>query len=498
MQFKGRTVVIIMVLSVCVSCVITLAFRDKIPHILQISSSESSISQTANTSVDTPVSSAAKSSLREQDLKKIENIYHLIEKKFIQEIDHDKLVSGAINGMLEALEDPYTVYMDEKESKQFSESISSSFEGIGAEVSIEGGKVIVVSPIKGSPAEKAGIQSNDIVLSVNGEKLEGLTLGQAALKIRGAKGTQAKLELIRNGYVNPIFVVVVRDEIDVETVYASMLEQGIGKIEIRQFSSNTAVDFKNELVKLEENGLKGLIIDVRNNPGGLLNIVVEIAEQFVPNGKPIVQVENRYGTREPTLSKGNTKNYPVTILINKGSASASEILAGALEETIGSQLVGETTYGKGTVQVTFENELGDGSNLKMTAYKWLTPSGNWINKTGIKPTIAVSQPSYFKSAMFSKESTLMPDTTHEEVKNLQVMLKGLGYELDREDGYYSETTVEAVRMFQKKHGLNTSGEVDVPTANQLEKLLLQEIRNPKNDAQLLAAIESILIEMKSP
>jgi carboxyl-terminal processing protease len=445
---------------------------------------------------DTAAASKTSSSgLTEKDLNKIATTYQLIQDKYLTKMDHDKLIDGAINGMLEALDDPFTVYMDQKEARQFDENITSTFQGIGAEVSVEDGKVVVVSPIKGSPAEKAGLHANDVILSVNGEKLDGLTLNQAVAKIRGPKGTQAKLSILRSGVNDPIEVIVVRDEIDVETVYGEMLQDHIGKIEIRQFSANTAKRFQEELKNLESQGMKGLIIDVRNDPGGLLNVVVDIVEPFVPKGKPIVQVEDRDGHREPTLSKGGTKNYPVIVLTNKGSASASEILAGAFKEAVGSKLVGETTYGKGTVQVTFEKEMGDGSNIKMTVYKWLTPNGNWIHKKGIVPDIAVDQPAYFKVAPLSKKTVLKPDTTGEDVKNLQIMLQGLGLNPDRTDGYYSEKTALAVKAFQRLNSLPMTGEVDVETANKLEKAIVAQIKDPKNDLQLKAAVQELQSEL---
>lgn len=432
---------------------------------------------------------AVKSGLASKDLNKIAMTYSLIENNFLTQVDKEKVVNGAINGMLATLDDPYTVYMDQREAEQFNENITSSFQGIGAEVTSEDGKVVIVAPIKGSPAEKAGLHANDVILSVNGEKLEGLTLNQAIMKIRGPKGTQAKLEVLRAGTTEPIEVIVVRDDIDVETVYAEMLQGQIGKIEIRQFANNTAERFAEELQSLESQGLKGLIIDVRNDPGGLLQEVVEIVEPFIAKGKGIVQIENRKGEKEMTPSNGAGKPYPVSVLINKGSASASEILAGALRDSAGSKLIGETTFGKGTVQVTFAKEMGDGSNIKMTVYKWLTPNGTWINKTGIEPDMKVEQPAYFKVAPLTKKETLKPDTSSEDVKNLQIMLQGLGLGVDRTDGYFSAQTAEAVKAFQQANDLPVTGEVDKETAAKVEKAIVEAIRDPKNDLQLKAALE---------
>ncbi|WP_068777475.1 S41 family peptidase [Paenibacillus sp. FJAT-26967] len=482
MRFKGRSVIAFVLLGMFVSSILTLtAVRSNLfPGVSK------------SLGVAAP---AASSSLSSQDVNKIAKTYELIENKYLSDVDHDKIMNGAINGMLEALEDPYTVYMDKEEAKQFTENINSSFQGIGAEVTAEDGRIKVVSPIKGSPAEKAGIMANDIVVSVNGEKLDGLTVNQAVLKIRGEKGTQAKLEILRPGSSDPTQVTIVRAEIDIETVFAEMLEDGIGKIEVRQFSANTGDHFKKELEKLESQGMKGLIIDVRNDPGGLLNVVIDMVEPFVPKGKPIVQIENRDGKKEATTSKGGTKNYPVVVLTNKGSASASEILAGAFKEAVGSKTIGETTFGKGTVQETYVKEMGDGSNIKMTVYKWLTPDGNWIHKKGIEPDIKVEQPAFFKASILSKKDTLKPDSNNEDVKNLQLMLTGIGHAPDRTDGYYSAKTAQAVKAFQTSKGLPATGEVDIATAKKLETAVLEAIKLPKNDNQLKAAVKELQTQL---
>lgn len=482
MNFKGRTVLVFVLLSMFAGSIMTLTIVH--PSIFAAVGKEAGLQTNGQ------------SGLNGKDISKIETTYQLIQSKFLTEVDHEKVVNGAINGMLSTLEDPFTVYMDQKEAEQFDENITSSFQGIGAEVTSEDGKVVIVSPIKGSPAERAGLHAHDVIVSVNGEKLEGLSLSQAIMKIRGPKGTQAKLEIVRSGSTEPIPIIVVRDDIDVETVYAEMLPGQIGKIEIRQFASNTSEHFKEELRKLEDQGMKGLIIDVRNDPGGLLSAVVEIVEPFIPKGKTIVQIENRKGEREETKSQGAGKPYPVSVLINKGSASASEILAGALHDSAGSKLIGENTFGKGTVQVTFEKEMGDGSNIKMTVYKWLTPNGTWIHKNGIAPTMAVDQPAYFKVAPLSKKETLKPDMNNEDVKNLQIILQGLGLNPDRMDGYFSEKTALAVKAFQRMNNLPLTGEVDTTTAGKLEKAILEAIRDSKNDLQLKAAMEYMQSQIK--
>ena len=433
---------------------------------------------------------AGYSGFTDQELKKLGTAYRLIQEKYLLDVDRNKVIDGAIHGMLAALDDPYTTYMDQKEAEHYNEMLSSSFQGIGAEVSLEGGRVKVVSPIKGSPAEKAGIRTNDIIVSVNGEPLDGLSLTEAIQKIRGPKGSQARLGIVR-GEGKPIEIVVVRDDIPIETVRAEMLEGQIGKIEVMEFVQNTAEVFAAELKRLEDAGMKALIIDVRNDPGGMLQSVVEIVEMFVPSGTPIVQVEDKYGRRQQTISKGNGKPYPIAVLINNGSASAAEIMAGALQETAGAKLIGEKTYGKGTVQVTFQEELGDGSNIKMTVMKWLTPNGRWIDKTGIDPDIQAEQPEYFRVAPMSKKTVLKFDMVADDVRHMQVMLAGLGYDPGRKDGYFSEQTAQAVKSFQEQHGLPATGEADLATAQKIEEEITKKIRDPENDQQLKTAIQTV-------
>ncbi|MCL6601833.1 MAG: S41 family peptidase [Paenibacillus sp.] len=437
------------------------------------------------------------SGLKQNESQKLGTALDLIEGNYYQSVDRDKLIDGAVNGMMEALGDPYSNYMGKETAKQFEESIEGSFTGIGAEVSSDNGKVVVVSPIKGSPAEKAGVQPKDIIVSVNGESLDGLELNAAVAKIRGPKGSKAILKIIRVGSADPLELVITRDDVKLETVYAKMEKDGVGVIEVTQFSLNTGDRFKEELGKLEKQGLKGLVIDVRNDPGGVLPIVIEMAEQFVPSGKAIVLVEDKDKQREVSKSKGSGKAYPVVVLMNKGSASASEILAGALQQSAGATLIGDNSFGKGTVQTSFDKQLGDGSLLKITIAKWLTPNGTWIHGKGIKPDIAVAQPEYFSVAPINKKMTLQYNMNSADVKSAQVMLDGLGYKPGRKDGYFDAGTKNAVKRFQAAAKLGTTGIIDAKTAEALELALIKIIQDPANDNQRNKGIEEIRKEIKA-
>lgn len=448
---------------------------------------------TDNTEQAAPQESPKKTAAQ---MEKIQQAYELISSRYVEETDAEKLIQGAIQGMVNTLEDPYSVYMDKDTAEQFTQSLESSFEGIGAEVGMQNGKVTIVSPFRGSPAEKAGLQPNDQILKVDDEDIEGLDLYEAVLKIRGEKGTVVTLEIQRPGVQEPFKVDVTRDTIPIETVYSETIEQDgkkVGYIQITSFSQDTGKDFQEQLAALEEQNIEGLVVDVRGNPGGLLDQVQIIAAELVTKEKPYVQIEQRNGEKQRFFSSLTEKKpYEIVTLIDKGSASASEILAGALKEAGNYEVVGDASFGKGTVQQALE--LGDGSNLKLTLYKWLTPDGNWIHNDGVEPTVPVKQPDYFYANPINMEEDeeLALDANSEKVKNVQVMLKGLGFDPGREDGYFSKETEDAVKSFQAENDLSTSGKVDSQTAEQLQAQLLEAVRAKENDVQLKEAIKTLL------
>ncbi|MEF2243909.1 S41 family peptidase [Paenibacillus sp. IITD108] len=483
MQFKGRSVFLVVMITMLATVLITLIVTDRL-----MQSSE------PKPAVVAAAASPGKSnySLSSDELTKLNAVMELIETKYYSKVEREDVFNGAISGMMAALNDPYSVYMEENVARHFSESIEGSFTGIGAEVTLENSRVVVVSPIKGSPAEKSGLLAKDIILSVNGEALDGLSLQEAVSKIRGPKGSKAKLSVQRSGLSEPIQLVLVRDDIDIETVYAELQPDGIGVIEIRQFSMHTGERFAEELTKLESQGMKGLVIDVRNNPGGVLPVVVDIAQHMMKPNDIVVQVEDRDGNREQTRAEGGElKTYPISVLINKGSASASEILAGALQESSGAYVMGEQSFGKGTVQVSYNKALGDGSLLKMTIAKWLTPKGNWIHEKGIQPNKVITPPELYTVARIAYKQPLTKDTISEQNRSAQIMLNGLGFETGRADGYFDDKTEQAVIQFQKKHSLKASGIIDENTTAALEKSVIAWIQDKNNDLQLQAAIDWI-------
>lgn len=429
-------------------------------------------------------------------LSKVEKALQLIKNQYVEETDENTLIEGAVQGMLSTLNDPYSVYMNEEKAEQFNSSLDSSFEGIGAEITESEGKIIIVAPFKNSPAEKAGIKPHDQIIAVDGENVTDWNVYDVMVKIRGKKGTAVLIDVMREGVSEPISIEVTRDTIPLETVFSEVLKSekmNIGYIEITSFSRDTGKDFEKHLKALEKKDINGLIIDVRGNPGGLLSSVEEISGQLVTNSKPFVQIEDKSGGKEELYTKLKKKKpYSIVVLTDKGSASASEILAAALKEGEGFVTIGDRTFGKGTVQQ--QVDLGDNSHIKLTTYKWLTPDGNWIHKKGIEPDIHVLQPDLYHIHPIQIETVLKQDMNNEQIKNAQVLLKSIGYEPGRVDGYFNQTTEEAVRLFQDEHDLSVTGAINNETAKAMEKEVMNQMEDKDNDRQLQTALKYFLYE----
>ncbi|WP_409270361.1 S41 family peptidase [Neobacillus sp. SCS-31] len=428
-----------------------------------------------------------------EEFEKLYRAYDTLKKGYYEDIDEDKVISGAINGMVQALDDPYSTYMDEKDAKEFQHSVSSSFEGIGAEIQEKDGYIMIVSPLKGSPAEKAGLKPKDIVLMVDGKSIQGMSSTQAVMLIRGEKGTKVELTIQRPGVEGTIKVPIIRDEIPIETVHGEMVGDGIAKVQITTFSTHTSKELVDTLNGLQKEGMKGLVLDLRQNPGGLLEQAVAISSMFVPEGKLLFKVEERNGMVKEYKSKNEgNPDFPLVVLIDSGSASASEILAGAVKESAGVPLVGEKTFGKGTVQTV--QDFPDGSNVKFTTAKWLTPNGNWIHKKGIEPDYKVAVPDYYNLPYLDPKLELKLGSSSNDVKTAQQMLSVLGFYPGRKDGFYDEKTENAVKALQKANKLPENGIVTGRTTEKIIELLQEKI--VKDDPQLKKAIEVVKKEIK--
>ncbi len=321
----------------------------------------------------------------------LNEVWTLLHKDYVNQsaIDNEKLAQGAIDGMMQALGDPYSSYYDNYST--FENYLEGSFEGIGATVSKESGQLTVVSPIKGSPAEQAGIKAGDIILEINGETTANLTVTEAVMKIRGPKGTTVTLLIQHEGESTPVEMQIVRDQITQPSVDYESMSDNIGYIQIIQFTSSAASEFQTALNEAMDNGSEGLILDLRGNPGGYLDVVANISDEFLDSGVILYEATDSLEilrTWNASLG-GLATNIPLAVLVDNSSASGSEVLAGALQDHGRAAIIGVQTFGKGSVDRNYE--LQDGSALYLTIGRWLTPDKHAIEGVGITPDYVVEQ-----------------------------------------------------------------------------------------------------------
>ncbi|QXE19602.1 S41 family peptidase [Clostridium sp. 001] len=315
-------------------------------------------------------------------------------------INDSTLVEGAIKGMTSSLNDPYTVFMNKKEFEEFNVQTQGNYSGVGIQVGAKDSNIVVMDVFDNSPSKKAGIIKNDIIEKVNGTSVSGKDLDKAVSLMKGQENTEVTLTLYRESKGN-FDVKVKRQKIDIATVKGEMLQDNVGYIQVSMFDENTAKNFKDQLNKLKSQGMKSLIIDLRDNPGGLLDQCVDMVSNFVPSGKVIVSTVDKYNNKKEYKSKGGDfTNLPLTVLTNGNSASASEIFSGAIRDYKIGTLVGEKTYGKGVVQTILDT--GSGTALKVTISKYYTPNGENIHKKGIKPNVEVIYPEELKKAAYDR------------------------------------------------------------------------------------------------
>ncbi len=328
------------------------------------------------------------------DLSMMWEVWDLIEKKYVDKskIDKQKMVYGAIKGVAASLEDPYTFFLTPEENQQSKEDLNGKFEGIGAQLGLdEQSNIIIIAPLKESPAEAAGAKAGDIISKVNNKSTQGLTLAEAVKMIRGPKGTKVTLEVIRGG--KKITLDITRDEIRVPSIELEFKDD-VAILKLNQFGEGTNDEWdksvKSIAAKWKNKEIRGMILDLRDNPGGYLEGAVYIASEFLPYGNKVVKQESTIDgqSRQYEVSrKGKLLDIPIAVLINRGSASAAEIVSGALRDYKRAKLVGEKSFGKGSVQEAID--LDGNAGLHITVAKWILPKGDWINKKGIEPEIKI-------------------------------------------------------------------------------------------------------------
>ncbi len=338
-----------------------------------------------------------------------------LKEKYIgsDQINDKQLFYGALKGMVASVQDPYTVFMEPVVAEEFSDDLAGTFEGIGAEIGIKDDILTIIAPLPDMPAEKAGIKSGDKVFAINGTSTSGITIDDAVSKIRGKKDTEVTLSIAREGEKNLLEIKVKRGQIIVKSVKTEMLTGDILLIKVSSFNNDTDVLFSNAVREALDKNAKGIILDLRNDPGGYLESAIEMASEWVENGKIVIEQFADKNKKNEHLSRGRArlKDVPTVVLINKGSASASEIVSGALQDHKKALILGEKSFGKGSVQTVVN--FDDGSSLKVTIAKWLTPNGRSINEEGIEPDLVVP----FTIEDFKADLDPQKDAAIELIKN---------------------------------------------------------------------------------
>lgn len=421
-------------------------------------------------------------------LKKLDNLITIIQTYYNKDIKTSELIDGAIKGMFSVL-DKNSTYFIPKEYQEFTSDITGEFAGVG--IYIEEGEdyIRVISAIKDTPGYKAGILPGDIIMYVDDKEIKGFATEQAAALMKGEAGTKVRIGIRRAGVSDIIYIDITREIIKINPVEYEILPDNIGFIKITQFNGNVMENLNKALAEFKAKNVKGLIIDVRNNPGGLLDEVIEVSQQLIPKG-PIVHIKYKNKPQETFSSALAQAPYKIVMLVNEGSASASEIMAAAIKESGTGKLVGTKTYGKGTVQTVLG--LTDGSGLKITVANYLTPKGFMLDGVGIIPDFEVQNIAADTvkglAPISGQESIKLKDVSL-DVKGMQQRLKALGYNVGSLDGVFGKATLVSVQKFQRDNKLNVDSSMNV------EDLKVLNIKfdsvNVSKDAQLEKAVEEL-------
>ena len=420
-----------------------------------------------------------------------------IQENYKDDVSYNQLVQGAYDGIVKSLGDPYSVYYGASGAgENFVESVTGEYSGVGLSIESYNGQCRVVSPIPGTPAEKSGIVSGDIITKIDGVDISSKMLNEAATMMRGETGTKVTLAIERAG--KTMSFTLTRAKIKNVSVFSKVLDDSVGYIQITSFDNDTNIEFKAALKAIEKQGIKSLIIDERNNPGGLVSTAMDIANQLMPKG-PITHFMQQGEILESYSADGSsTFDLPLVLLVNEGSASASEILAGALQDSKTATLVGTTTYGKGVAQQV--TDFSDGASMKLSMFYFLTPKKNKIDHVGITPDYTVQNTAnanaeqltetYAGFAPMSEKVKPKAGSVGLNVYGAQQRLAMIGY-LVKVSGTMDDATVTAVKNFQKADKLYPSGTLDYTTMSTLDKATVDFILGTKNaqDLQLNKALE---------
>ncbi len=424
----------------------------------------------------------------------IDEVYSLINEKSVYSVPEQKLIEGALRGMTNALEDPYSTYYTEKEAALHKQSLAGQRVGIGIEVTEKNGRFIVVSPVKSSPAEKAGIRPFDEIVQVDDQRVDGKTLGELLELIQGEAGDEVTLVLYRPSDDKHIKVTLQRMEMKNDTVDTQVFEvedTKIGYVSISLFGEKTANEWIEATKQLLDQNVKGFVVDLRGNPGGYLHSVAAIVSSIGKEGEIFAYMQNGEGAMEPLQTAkieveqeylDKMRKLPIIVLQNEGSASASEVMAGAVQSWDRATIIGVQSFGKGTVQETWD--LQNGGELKLSTNKWLTPKRDWVHGVGVKADIEVEQHPLFLLEIVPLTGNFEEGDFSEEVAYVQKVLNGLGFAVKRTDGFYDKETADAVALYRERNDLMAGRIMNEEFFNSIAEQVVAYKEEQQHDSQL--------------
>ncbi len=384
-----------------------------------------------------------------EKLKIFTEILSLVQSNYVEDVNSKDLIYGAVKGMLEAL-DPHSAFMPPEAFREMQVETHGSFGGLGIEITVKDRMLTVVSPIEGTPADRAGIQAGDRIVKIEGQVTKDMTLMDAVRKLRGPKGSKVTISLLREGSLEPLEVTLVREVIEVKSVRSKDLGDGLFYIRLSSFQERTSKDLERALEQAQKAGTTALILDLRNDPGGLLNQAVTVSDMFLDKGQLIVYTQGRLKNQELRFTAEHSNGLPklpMVVLVNGGSASASEIVAGALQDWKRAVILGTKTFGKGSVQTVIP--LADGSGLRLTTAKYFTPKGRSIHGSGIMPDIIVEQPKPEVSTQRQREEEARRLTPTERPRDQRIGdQEGEGVEIGRRDVVDLQKDVQLQRAIE--------------------------------------------------
>lgn len=383
-----------------------------------------------------------------EELKTFTEVLAIVKRNYVEEVKPKDLIYGAIKGMLNSL-DPHSGFMPPEAYKEMQVETKGEFGGIGIQIGIKEGFLTVIAPIEDTPAYKAGIKAGDKITKINKENTRDMTIQDAVTKMRGTPKTSVTISILREGWTDSKDFTIVRDIIKIKSVKVKMLEDGIGYIKISQFQEQTASDLTAAIKTINDEKLNSIILDLRNNPGGLLNSAIDVSGQFLPKGKLVVYTKTRSGEKSEFFTEGEKGlTQPMIVLVNQGSASASEIVSGALKDWNRAVVLGTQTFGKGSVQTVIP--LTDGAGLRLTTAKYYTPKGKSIQNTGITPDIVLKAEAKngTKEHPVLREKDLERHLKNEEADQKQDEVETAPVEIDEKDDVQLQRAIDILKTWK--------------------------------------------------